>query len=54
MCHWMGLHFHNWILTILGLHFYKSFQNAVAHFQDFGDQKIQVCRDLKIERFTPH
>ena len=54
MCHWMGLHFHNWILTILGLHFYKSFQNAVAHFQDFGGQKIQVCRDLKIERFTPH
>ena len=22
----------------------------VAHFQDFGGQKIQVCRDLKIER----
>ena len=25
MCRWMGLHFHNWILTILGLHFYKSY-----------------------------
>ena len=23
------------------------------HFQDFGGQKIQVCRALKIERFTP-
>ena len=25
-------------LTIMGLHFYKSYQNGVAHFQ-----KIQVC-----------
>ena len=38
----------------MGLHFYKSYWNGVAHFQDFGDQKIQVCKDLKIERFTPH
>ena len=22
-------------LTIMGLHFYKSYQNGVAHFQDF-------------------
>ena len=38
----------------MGLHFYKSYWNGVAHFQDFWGQKIQVCRDLKIERFTPH
>ena len=25
MCCWMGLHFHNWILNILGLHFYTSY-----------------------------
>ena len=31
-------------LTIIGLHFYKSYYNGVAHFQDFGGQKIQVCR----------
>ena len=41
-------------LTFMGLHFYKSYWNGVEHFQDFGGQKIQVCRDLKIERFTPH
>ena len=28
--------------------------NGVAHFQAFGGQKIQVCRDLKIKRFTSH
>ena len=38
----------------LGLHFYKSYYNGIAHFKDFGGQKIPVCRDLKIERFTPH
>ena len=38
----------------MGLHFDKSYWNGVAHFQDFGDQKIQVCEDFKIERFTPH
>jgi len=32
----------------MGLHFYKSYQNGVARFQDFGGQKIQVVRDLKI------
>ena len=41
-------------LTIMGLHFCKSYYNGVAHFQDFGGQKIQVFRDLKIERYTPH
>ena len=25
MCCWMGLHFHNWVLNILGLHFYTSY-----------------------------
>ena len=35
-------------------HVYKSHKNGVAHFQDFGGQKINVCRDLIIERFTPH
>ena len=38
----------------MGLHFYDSYLNGVAHLQDFGGQKIQVGRDLKIERFTPH
>ena len=33
-------------LTIMGLHFYKSYKNGVAHFQDFGGQKIQVCKHL--------
>ena len=41
-------------LTIMGLHFHKSYWNKVAHFQGFGGQKIQVCMDLKIEGFTPH
>ena len=36
-------------LTIMGLHFYKSYRTGVTHFQDFGGQKIQVCRDLKIK-----
>ena len=39
-------------LTIIGLHFYKSYQNGVAHFQDFGGQKIQVCRDLNHVKFN--
>ena len=33
----------------MGLHFYKSYQTGVTHFQDFGGQKIQVFRDLKIK-----
>ena len=37
----MGSHFHNWI-GYYGV-------NGVAHFKDFEGQKIQVCRDLKIE-----
>jgi len=41
MSRWMEPHFHHRI-------------DGLAHFQDFGGQKIQVCRDLKIERFTPH
>ena len=41
-------------LTIMGLQFYESYLNGVAHFQYFGGQKIQVGKDLKIERFTPH
>ena len=39
----------------MGFHFYKSYLNGVAHFQDFGGQKtVQVRREIKIERFTPH
>ena len=41
-------------LTVMGLHFYKSYENGFAHCQDFGGQKIQACADLKIRRFTPH
>ena len=36
------------------LHFYKSYENGVAHIPDFGGEKILVCWDLKIERYTPH
>ena len=39
-------------LTIIGLHFYKSYQNGVAHFQDFWGQKLQVCRDLHHVKFN--
>ena len=35
-------------LTIKGLHFYKSYYNGIAHFEDFGGQKNKVCRDFKI------
>ena len=46
MCRWMGSHFHDWI-NYYGV---WSYLNGFAHFQDFGGQKIWVCRDLKIER----
>ena len=39
-------------LTIIGLHFYQRYQNGVAHFQDFGSLKIQVCRDLNNVKFN--
>ena len=48
-----GLTFTNG-LTVMGLHFYKSYENGFAHCQDFGGQKIQACTDLQIRRFTPH
>ena len=41
-------------LTIMGLHFYKSYQYSVPHFQDFGGQKIKLCRHLRVERLPPH
>ena len=34
----------------MGLHFYKSLLECGRTFSGFGGQKIQVCRDLKIER----
>ena len=46
VCCWMGSHFHDWI-DYYGVAFYKCYYNGVIHFQDFGGQKIQVCRDLK-------
>ena len=54
MCHWMGLHFLNWIdyngVTLLVV---ASYYNAgVAHFWDFLNKKILVGRDLKIGRFA--
>ena len=39
-------------LTIIGLHFYQRYQNGVAHFQDFGSLKIQICRDLNNVKFN--
>ena len=50
MCHWMGSNCFTTGLTIMGLHFYKSYLNGVAHFQDFRGQKIQVGRDLKKQK----
>ena len=38
----------------MGLHFYESYCNRVAHFQDFGDQKIQVRKNLKIQKDLHH
>ena len=49
-CRWMGSHFHDWI-NYYGV---WSYLNGFAHFQDFGGQKIWVCRDLKIERLILH
>ena len=40
--------------TIMGWHFQEHLKIGVAHFRDFGDQKIQVGRDLKMERFLLH
>ena len=39
-------------LTIIRLHFYQRYQNGVAHFQDFGSLKIQICRDLNNVKFN--
>ena len=41
-------------LNIMGLHFYRNYQNGVTHFQDFVGQKIHVCRYLKLGMSTPH
>ena len=38
-------------LTIMELHFYKSYQNGVVHFRNLRNQKIQVDRDLIMRRF---
>ena len=47
----MGSHFRDWI-DYCGVAFLQEFtgMGSHAHFQDFWSQKIQVCRDLKIER----
>ena len=42
MYRWMGSNCFTTGLTIMGLHFYKTYLNGVAHFQDFRGQKIQV------------
>ena len=43
-------------LTIMGLHFQKSYSNynGIAHFLDFGDQKNYLGSDLKMGRFLLH
>ena len=40
MYRWMGSNCFKTGLTIMGLHFYKTYLNGVAHFQDFRAQKI--------------
>ena len=39
-------------LTIMGLHFWSSYLNGIAHFRDFWDKKILVSKDLNIGRFA--
>ena len=51
MCHWMVSHCHGCV-DHYGVAF--LYKNGAAHFQAFGGQKIQVFRDLTIERFTSH
>ena len=62
MCRWMGSHFHEWIdsygvafLFKLLEHLYVQdiFTRMGSHIGFWG-QKIQVCKDLKIERFSRH
>ena len=53
MCCLIGPRFHDCV-DYYGVTFLWELLEWVAHFEDFGGQKIQVCRDLKIERFTPH
>ena len=43
---WMGSHFHDSI-GYHGVTFLWVFLDGVAHFQDFGGQVLQLCRDLK-------
>ena len=53
LCHWMGSHFQNWI-DYYGVAFLEELLKWGRTFSGFWGQKIQVCKDLKIERFTPH
>ena len=47
MKQWVGSHFHDWV------DYYRvAFLSAFFHFQDFGSQKIQVCRDLNNVKFN--
>ena len=46
MCHWMGLHFHNWT-DYNKVEFIYSYMNGVTHIWDFGGKNILVIRDLK-------
>lgn len=55
MCRWMRLHFHRWIDYNNGVAFLlESLGYRIVHFWDLGDQRIQVCKDLKMERFLLH
>ena len=63
MCRWMGSHFHEWIDSYGVAFLFKLLEHLYVqdmpllewgHTLDFGGQKILVCKDLKIERFTRH
>ena len=47
MCWWMGSHLHNWI-QYYAVAFLQELLEWGRTFSGFWDQKIQVCRDLKI------
>ena len=49
----MGSHFNGWI-DYNGVAFSLELLEWDRTFSGFGDQKIQVGRDLKMGRFFPH
>ena len=51
MCRWLGSHFQGWI-DYNGVAFLLEILEGIAHFQDLGDQKIQVGKDFYFVMFN--